>query len=70
MILLFFPLAFSLSPSDLKSMSIPPAPAKPLPANDRPESGAAALLRAIGLAAVQVAPGVVALTTDVQKRAA
>lgn len=50
-------------------MPVPNAPSKPAPLPIRPDSGLAALLRAIGLAAVQVGPEVVALRTG-DKRAA
>ena len=51
-------------------MSRKPLSAKPLSNVDRPESGPVALLRAIGLSAVQVSPGVVALQANPKKRAA
>lgn len=50
-------------------MSSKPSNVKPASA-DRPASGPVALLRAIGLSAVQVAPGVVALQTAGAKKAA
>ncbi len=51
-------------------MSSKAVSSKPAPIASRPESGPVALLRAIGLSAVQVAPGVVALQTELKKRAA
>ncbi len=51
-------------------MSAKPVSVKPDSTSVRPDSGPVALLRAIGLSAVQVAPGVVALQTGTKKRAA
>ncbi len=51
-------------------MPVANASSKPAPVPPRPDSGPAALLRAIGLSAVQVGPEVVALRTSPVKRAA